>query len=303
MPSTIVRELEKPCAACEAFSVCEKIDQDYHEQLIQSGWNYRVLKDADGRRVSSPIRRCSEAFWKLHASTFEGKEVLEIGCGRASLFDSAFIRSHDVRYTGIDPHPRRRGLPPIQSQTIPSKFFNLFIRCLNFPLSFLINLKHKIQPGSRIYYIKDFFPSDKLKRNIYDVIYSSNSIEHWHEKIGGSSSDHQWKSNFNDIEKSVGLYRKDIQICYDLLKPDGVAMFDCPIYLHGNVLFFRAFLDQIRTIFQSVPWNKITYEYWRKDYNGLRAYLPDDFKAACASVYHMEVENIWMLGIVAKKQS
>jgi hypothetical protein len=80
-------------------------------------------------------------------------------------------------------------------------------------------------------------PSARLSKLQFNAIYSSNLLEHWHEDIGGSSSDQAWGKNPDYFAESIARYKQDLRVCSELLKPGGVMLIDVPIHLHGNVLF------------------------------------------------------------------
>ena len=63
----------------------------------------------------------------------------------------------------------------------------------------------------RMRYVRDRFPSARLRGRTFDVIYGSSSIEHWHEDL-------------DDREESIAAYQRDIRECYELLRPGGVLL-------------------------------------------------------------------------------
>ena len=209
--------------------------------------------------------------------------MLEIGCGARSEIDYKFCSNNNTQYVGIDPD----SLPPLYiphtpGKPIQNKLFNGVLR--------LFRITKYPLKNSHQSYIFDTFSSKQfkqLKSETLDLIYSNSTIEHWHEQE-------------NDMEHSLELYKTDIHQCYKLLKPGGVLLINCPIFVHGNRIFLEGRIDLIERFFDD-RWSSIKIEHWRQHYDDLMPYCPVRRKEAFRKLYGIELKNIWLLNVVAKK--
>jgi|GEM_PF-1658226 len=296
--------VEKPCRQCPTFDECKAIDETYRAQLEANGWNYRQIK-VKGSPLKTPIRQCTDTIFKQYAPFFTGKDILEIGCSTSSQFTLPFIREQSIRYVGVEPRSSSPGwrLSMLPRRLIYKPYNVIAAKIINPLTSSLYNqIQRMKRKAPRAYYMRDRFPSPHLTTPAsFDVIFASSSIEHWHEDQPGSSEDLAWNGDLSVLEAGVQMYQADIRRAYELLRPQGMLLIDCPIHVHGNVIFFRGFLDHIKRIFESVPWTSLTYESWRLDYSGLRPYLPDARRDAWKTVYKQPVENLWIFNVIARK--
>lgn len=301
LASETIQRKEVVCQYCQTFSKCKSIDETFHSLLVASGGNYRSLKLSDGSRVPSPIRRCSDTIFHQHEKEFRNKEILEIGCGKATLFNEEFIKKNNIRYTGIDfrqlPH---RGIPMLKGDRTWVFLMNAVLRRLNRPLFHLINLSHKYSHGPRAYYIRDRFPSQKIASMQFDIIFASSSMEHWHEDLCPSSS---YQSHISEslLQESVERYKRDLRFCYERLRKGGMLLIDCPIHVHGNHLFYQGRLEDIYSIFESVLWSELRYEHWRRDHSGLAPYMTKTRRKFWLEVHKRDIRNMWLLNVIAIK--
>ena len=268
------------CVSCLNYENCKKLENKYFDDLMETGGNWRSLLD-DGKRVGTPIRRCSHAIVKKHLDKFKNSHVLEIGCGPLSEVDLNFCRENNIVYLGID--PERLPIPTL----LPSlKLLNGVIYVL---FNYYMKYKSCYKRNNFQSYIKDTISSKYLANESFDLIYANNSIEHWHEEI-------------QDVDQSLELYRKDISRCYSLLKPGGQLLVNAPIHVHGNKIFMHGEVDIIEQFFDWNDWGSVVFEHWREQYDDLMPYAPVHRKKAWLDSFGYELKNIWLGNIVAKKQ-
>lgn len=272
---------ESKCNECVNYAQCKEIEVKFRGRVLEDRGNWREIYDS-GKRVGTPIRRCTGAIVKTHTDKFVNKKVLEIGCGSSSEINKAFCKKNNVDYYGID----SRHLPFVfvdinvaLLRKLQQNFFSQVFKTLSIK-DYRLN-KHQC-------YILDTFPSKKLKEEEFDSIYGNSTIEHWHEKE-------------EDVPTSFGLYKKDIEVCYRLLKKGGVLLMNCPIYVHGNLLFMKGKVGLVEDICASCNWRRIVFEYWRRDYSDLMPYCPERRKKVFKEKFNIDLENIWLLNVVAEK--
>ncbi|MCK4809549.1 MAG: class I SAM-dependent methyltransferase [Candidatus Omnitrophica bacterium] len=276
-----IERKEYSCEKCVSYDFCKHIEERFHNQIIADKGNWREIYD-NGQRVGTPIRRCAQTIFKSYESIFFNKQVLEIGCGCLSELDKQFCQEHKVNYVGIDPGR----LPGVFIDNEPVFLWRVQNKVMPRILK-LFNVK-KYRLNKYQYYIRDAFPSEELEGRNFDLIYGNSTIEHWHEKE-------------SSLELSVEAYKRAMDECYRLLKQGGILLMNCPIYVHGNILFMRGEMDAIEGIFENGNWRKVTFEYWRRNYSGLMPYCPQARKEYFNNEFGIDLENIWLLNIVAKK--
>lgn len=276
-----IERRECSCEKCVSYNLCKHIEERFHNQIVADKGNWREIYDS-GQRVGTPIRRCAQTVFKSYKNAFFNKQVLEIGCGCLSELDKEFCQEYKVDYVGIDPE-RLPGVfidnGPVFLRRAQNKVMPKILK--------LFNVK-KYRLNKYQHYIRDSFPSRKLKDKSSELIYGNSTIEHWHEKE-------------NNVERSVEAYKNDIDECYRLLCQGGVLLMNCPIYVHGNILFMRGQVSIIEGIFENGNWRKVTFEYWRRNYSGLMPYCPQVRKEYFNNEFGIDLKNIWLLNIVAEK--
>jgi len=267
------------CGSCTKYDECRAIESKHKDLLEELEGNWRAVFE-DGKRVDSPIRRCSHAIFDAHCNKFRGKDVLEIGCGPLSEIDYDFCKKHNVRYTGLDPD-RLPGyfIPYTFGRSVQNKIFTSALD--------LFKIKKFPKRNAFQRYIKDYFPSALLQPGSFDLVYGNSTIEHWHE-------------NEKEMQMAHEHYRKDIRACYDLLRPGGRLLINCPIYVHGNNIFVYGKVDLIETLF-STEWKSVEFEHWRETHDDLMPYCPKKRKESFKEAYNIDLVNIWILNIIAEK--
>jgi len=267
------------CRSCRKYTKCKSIEFRFRNKLRELDGNWRALFD-NGRRLGTPIRRCSHAIVEEHRDKFRNKQVLEIGCGPSSEIDYEFCLHNNIQYMGIDPKRLPfHFIPHIRGKSIQYKI-----------VIFLLNLfKIKKWPKRNKYqrYILDYFPSKMLESFSFDLIYGNSTIEHWRE-------------DDDDVDRSLKLYQGDIVHCYNLLRPGGKLLINCPIHVHGNPIFVRGRVDLIERFFAD-KWKSVVFEHWRESFDDLMPYCPKHRKKPFKEIYHIDLVNIWILNIVATK--
>ncbi len=264
------------CRSCIWYHKCKALEEEFREVVEQQRGNWRKVYYPTGGRVGTPIRRCSKAMIELHREIFNNKDVLEIGCGPLSDLNEAFCEAHRTRYVGIDP----TRLPLFEFKFLPS-------RKLQTMLTFILARFGWTRWSKWHRYILDSFPSSKLQGMLFDTIYANSSIEHWH-------------ADLVDPEGSIQAYRADIMECHRLLKPGGVLMVTCPIYVHGNLCFNLGQVTAIEEFFGD-EWSSIVFEHWREQHDDLLPYCPEKRREAFQARYGLIWTNIWTMNIVAVK--
>lgn len=267
------------CKSCLKYKECKLIEDRFRNELEQLDGNWRALFD-NGRRVGTPTRRCSHAIVEKHRDKFKGKNVLEIGCGPSSEIDYIFCNQNSVQYTGLD--PERLPLyfiPYTVGKRLQNKIFISLFKLLNIRKLPKLNLHQR--------YIRDYYPTKHLSRGSFDLIYGNSTIEHWHEKV-------------DDTDYSLKLYREDIEQCYNLLKPGGKLLINCPMYVHGNRIFLLGQVNVIKHFFSN-KWKSVEFEHWRESYDDLLPHCPKKRKRGFKERYKIDLENIWLLNIIASK--
>ncbi|MCP4264273.1 MAG: class I SAM-dependent methyltransferase [Candidatus Brocadiaceae bacterium] len=267
------------CKSCIKYNECRSIENKYKDKLQELDGNWRAIIE-NGRRVGTPIRRCSYAIVETHLNKFMDRSVLEIGCGPLSEIDYAFCRQNNVSYTGLDPERiPLYFIPHTKGKSLQNNIFTSLLKIFNV----------KKYPKRNLYqrYIMDNFPSHLLEQNSFDLIYSNSSIEHWHQEE-------------EDIQASLNLYREDMNSCYDILRPGGMLLMNCPVYVHGNDIFVRGKINIIENFF-SGKWKSVEFEHWRELHDDLMPYCPDKRKESFKETYSIDLVNIWLLNIVATK--
>jgi SAM-dependent methyltransferase len=213
---------------------------------------------------------------ELHSDFFKNKDLLEIGCGGSSKLDEMFCQTYKTRYVGIDPV----SLPLIKAKLLPSKKLQIF-------LTFILTRLGWMRWSKWRRHILDSFPTRKLRGMLFDTIYANNSIEHWNEDLV-------------DFEESIQAYKKDIIECNLLLKPGGILIVNCPIHVHGNVLFITGKVEAIEECFGD-EWSSIVLEYWREQHDDLMPYCPEKRREFFQNKYGINLTNIWTINIIATK--
>ena len=240
------------CNSCLNYSTCRNIEAKYRDALLENEGNWRAIFQ-DGKRIGTPIRRCSHSIVKTYLNRFHNKTMLEIGCGPQSEIDYNFCRNNTIQYVGIDPER----LPPLyipgtRGKSIQDKLFTGALR-------FFRSTRHPHR-NSHQRYILDAFPSRHLKAETFDLIYGNSTVEHWHQ--------HQ-----KDLERSLELYKADFRQCYKLLKPGGALLINCPIFVHGNRIFMEGRIDLIEDFLED-QWSSVVIEHWRQQHDDLMPYCP-----------------------------
>lgn len=273
------------CKSCVKYDECKSIEFRFESQIDKLGGNWRAVFD-NGVRVGTPIRRCSHAIVESHQEKFRNKCVLEIGCGPSSEINYPFCKKFNVEYTGLDPErlpqyfiPYTFGKRNTIGKRLQNKIFISLIKLFNIRKLPKLNLHQR--------YIRDYFPTKLLKHGSFDLIYGNSTIEHWHQDV-------------DDMSKSVNLYREDIDFCYELLKPGGKLLMNCPMFVHGNKIFIYGLFDIIAQFFNS-RWASVEFENWRKSHDDLLPYCPVKRKQTFKETYNIDLVNIWLLNIVATK--
>ena len=270
------------CKECISYDNCSSIENKFRNELEENKGNWRALFDS-GKRVDSPLRRCTHAVLKTHISKMKDKRVLEVGCGPLSEITLDICKANNIKYCGID-FDRTRYTYVFEKSRYFEKYQNAIIK----RLFKMLNIR-KYSINRYQSYVVDKFPSKLLDKCKYDVIYGNSTIEHWHEK----------NKDFSESEK---LYQNDLSIAYELLDNGGKLILNCPIHVHGNNLFVYAKLDAIKNIFtKSAEWKNITFEYWRKDHSGLMPYCPEKRKEVYKNDMGIDLTNIWLLNVIAEK--
>ena len=271
------------CLSCSNYINCKEIENKYGAVLAKNNENWRAIFD-NGKRVGTPIRRCSHAIVKKHLDKFKNKKVLEIGCGPASEIGYKFCHENNIVYTGIDPDR----LPSLNSFTTFICDCYFMNRLRNRILTYHIKKKKLIKKNNLQSYMKDVFPSKYLLQESFDLIYANNSIEHWHQKIENSKG-------------AIALYKNDISHCYKLLKPGGQLLINFPVHVHGNILFVLGAIEKIEQFFDCDQWESVVLEHWRQQHDDLMPYAPVHRKKFWIDTYGVELNNIWLGNFVAKK--
>lgn len=269
-------EVNVHCSSCESYTLCHEIETRHKDELVRFKGNWRPI-EFEGRKVGTPIRRCSIAIVKKHIAYFKNSHMLEIGCGPLSEIDYSFCKKNNIRYVGLD--PERLPLLKLSKVRYLNRLSTIVYSKLKLKRWFLWNDHQK--------YIRDSFPSKLLKRDSFNLIYGNSTIEHWHE-------------NQEDSQEAITLYKKDIQSAYETLKVGGVLIINCPIFVHGNPLFVHGKIELIKKIFQQ-EWKSIKFEYWGKDRDDLMPYCPEARKKYFYDAFKIELKNMWLLNIVAMK--
>ncbi len=269
------------CTSCLNYENCKHLENKLSDALNEHDGNWRSLIH-DGRRVDTPIRRCSQAIVKKHLCKFKDSHVLEIGCGPLSEIDVNFCRENNIVYVGID--PERLPTP------ISMPWFKLLNGMIYVLFNHFIKYKSHYKKNNFQSYIKGTVFSEHLSNESFDLIYANNSIEHWHEEV-------------QDIDQSLELYRRDISRCYSLLRPGGHLLVNLPIHVHGNKIFMHGEVDIIERFFDGNDWGSVVFEHWREQHDDLMPYAPVQRKKAWLSSFGFELTNIWLGNIVAKKRN
>ena len=128
----------------------------------------------------------------------DGTTVLEIGCGKYSFLKELAI--NNINYDGLE--------------------------------TFEFDKKHKLDPN-KVYNLVGSVRNIPTKKK-YDLVFSNQSIEHWHE--------------YND---SIPSGLKEIN---RVLRIGGVFAFNFPLFLHGHKKFVQGDIDWIIS--------KIDKNYW-----------------------------------------
>jgi len=264
------------CASCRSYQHCTNIENRFKSDIVANEGNWRNISEADGKRIETPIRRCSLAILEKWSHLFENSDVLEIGCGPSSAVNEEFCSVHRTRYIGIDP----ARLPSYELPWIPFK--SLQRRVLGNFVSWGLH-----QTSRHRQFILDRFPSPKLSGRAFDLIYSTSSLEHWHEDL-------------TDRDKTILRYRRYIDECWNLLRPGGVMVMDAPMFLHGNIWFMRGDVEMLESFFGN-KWQSIVFEHWREQYDELMPYCPKRRQRAFREEFGIDLHNIWILNIVATK--
>ena len=82
-----------------------------------------------------------------------------------------------------------------------------------------------------------------------------------------------------------------------------LLLINCPIHVHGNIIFMMGNIDMIECFLDNGLWESVTFEHWREKHDDLLPYAPDHRKQAWRDKYGIDLLNIWLLNIVAKKPS
>lgn len=272
----VVRHVDVNCGACRSYAHCKELETRFAPELAANGGNWRAIFHPDGGRVGTPIRRCALAMLTRHAHLFEDRDVLEVGCGPLSPITEDFCRKHRTRYVGIDP----ARLPVVEVPWLPLRGLQrrVFARLVPWGL-------HRRSRPRR--FILDRFPSARLRGHAFDLIYGSSTIEHWHEDIA-------------EREATIEAYRADIRECFRLLRPGGTLMMDAPMFVHGNRGFMRGDVAMVETFFGE-EWSSVTFEHWREGHDDLAPYRPAHRVRVFRETYGIELENIWIVNLLATR--
>ena len=124
--------------------------------------------------------------------------------------------------------------------------------------------------------------------NYFDIIYSSQSIEHWYQ--------------------SVTTFDEGLREIHRVLKLGGMLFIDFPIYLHGHYIFMLGKEKDINKLFESPSWIIEKNENWRKDYkplspyytwNGKRKKYADEW--LCQQFLKKELKSTYINALVLRK--
>lgn len=281
----IIRHENINCRSCISYQKCKSLDQKYKNQLDELDGQWRQIFEGSNR-IGAPTRRCSEAIIQKHIEAFRNKRVLEIGCGPLSAIDKKFCEQNNIQYLGLD----RDRLPLFYFFSVFGRGKNLqhklYLKCLK-----RLGIK-KIWRNRYQSFMAEWFPTPILEGEKFDLIYGNSTIEHWHENTDPPYID--------DIEKSIELYTSDINKCYDLLNPGGKLIQECPVFLHGSILWKFAKINDIKKLFDS-KWEEVVFEHWRENTDDLMPYSPKEWKIGFKEDYDIVHKNIWDLNIVATK--
>jgi hypothetical protein len=278
---TVIERIDRGCKECFSYTNCKDLEVKYKERLVELEGNWRPIYE-NGTRVGTPIRRCSRQIFSLHKDRFVNKTVLEVGCGPLGDFSYEFCKENNVDYIGLEPER-----PPTRFWQTDIEFFRkVQNRLVKTFIKFPFGKKYRLNKNQKI--IVDFFPSKEIELGTVDAIYGNSTIEHWHEDV-------------DDIEKSIELYENDVKVMYDLLSEGGSIVMNCPILVHGNVLFIRGHVEKIKKLFLTQPWSEISFEHWRDDHADLAPYCQGTRKEHFKESFGIDLENMWILNVVAKK--
>ena len=266
------------CRACESYRFCKAIEDRHREDLAANGGNWRAVYH-EGKRVTSPLRRCSHAAVARHVTKFRNKRMLEIGCGPASEITGDFCDERNTSYVGLD--PERLPAKHIRYDLMKSLFTRWAV------LWWLRGAKNLRYRNLRQTFVKDNFPCEKLKGEKFELIYGNSTIEHWHE-------------DDEDVAQYLKRYQSEILASNRLLHPGGCLLMNCPLFVHGNCIFMKGIVDTIESIFGS-EWSSIVFEHWREIHDDLLPYCPKKRKLAFKERFNIDLENMWLLNVVAVK--
>lgn len=116
----------------------------------------------------------------------------------------------------------------------------------------------------------------------FDIIIASQTMEHW--------------ENTEALERGL----KEM---YRVLKPGGYLNVDVPIHSHGHRYFIRGELDNIKALFNLVPWGKLLLEEWRHNYEPLEPYKAwkEKWTKVIKESSRQETPSVWILQIMGVK--
>ncbi|MDA3855184.1 MAG: class I SAM-dependent methyltransferase [Candidatus Woesearchaeota archaeon] len=194
----------------------------------------------------SPIRKyvigINKNFVEYLSKQKKEVSVLEIGCGSWSYLKENLPKN--VKWHGIDPLDIKDGKKSIATK-------------------------------------KGSVEKIPYNDNMFDFVFSNQSMEHW-------------------IEYGV-TFNKALSEISRILKIKGEAHINVPIFRHGHKVFVKGDKKEIINLFDSKSWKIEKYEEWRKDprpleiYEGWRAH-----RVLCN--YFKTKKSSWILNLVISKK-
>jgi len=120
--------------------------------------------------------------------------------------------------------------------------------------------------------------------NKFDYVLANQSIEHWYE----------FGVNFKKALSEISR----------VLKKEGQAMFNFPIYLHGHRIFLKGQKEKIYSLFNNKHWEIIFIKKWRYNPDPLKKYQGwklDTFSNCLGANY--DNKSTYIMEVLIKKKS